>query len=267
MSDKAANIDLGGCNAPKDNCGSSGVTNASQRDFSEFEKRIGYTFVRKELLFKALTHPSWSQQHQGVENNQRLEFLGDSVLSLILARELFDRMPHKREGVLTKSRAALAKRELLSTLAKELGIDGAVLISEAEERNGGRTRQSILEDALESVAGAVYIDSNFDTVRKVVLGWYGDVEERLSHLLGSHNPKGRLQELVQPTLGNEAINYVLIAEEGPAHMRTFRVRVDISGKPMGEGAGSSKKEAEENAAREALEKFDGGACCQNAATT
>jgi ribonuclease III len=259
MSYTAAGIGFEGDKAPKEDCGASGETHCGTYDFSEFEKKIGYTFACKELLFKALTHPSWSQQHQGVENNQRLEFLGDSVLSLILARELFDRMPHKREGVLTKSRAALAKRELLSTLAKELGIDGAVMISEAEERNGGRMRQSILEDALESVAGAVYIDSNFDTVRKVVLGWYGDVEERLSHLMGSHNPKGRLQELVQPTLGNEAINYILIAEDGPAHMRTFRVRVDIAGKPMGEGAGTSKKEAEENAAREALEKFEEGA--------
>jgi ribonuclease III len=227
-------------------------------DFSVFEKRIGYSFVNKELLTKALTHPSWAQQHSGVENNQRLEFLGDSVLSLILARELFDRMPHKREGILTKSRAALAKRALLSTLAKELGIDGAIMLSEAEERNGGRARASILEDALESVAGAVYLDSNFDTVRKVVLCWYGDVEERLSHILGSHNPKGRLQELVQPTMGNEAINYVLVGEEGPAHMRSFKVRVDIAGKSMGEGAGSSKKEAEENAASEALDRIADG---------
>jgi len=234
-------------------------------EFSEFEGKIGYTFARKDLLVKALTHPSFSQQHSVSENNQRLEFLGDSVLSLILARELFDRMPHKREGVLTKSRAALAKRELLSTLAKELGIDKTVLISEAEERNGGRTRDSILEDTLEAVAGAVYLDSDFDTVRKIVLGWYGDVEVRLGHILGSHNPKGRLQELVQPTLGNDAINYVLTGEEGPAHNRSFRVRVDIAGKAMGEGAGSSKKEAEENAAREALEKYDIGANCQTSA--
>jgi ribonuclease III len=233
-------------------------------ELSAFEAKIGYTFACKDLLIMALTHPSWSQQHSGVENNQRLEFLGDSVLSLILARELFDRMPHQREGVLTKSRAALAKRELLSTLAKELGIDNAVLISEAEERNGGRTRESILEDALESVAGAVYVDSNFDTVRKVVIAWYGDVEVRLEHLLGSQNPKGRLQELIQPTMGNEAIRYVVAGEEGPAHMRSFRIRVEIAGKLMGEGTGSSKKEAEENAAREALDKLELVASVANA---
>jgi ribonuclease III len=221
-------------------------------DFSYFEKRIGYAFKDRRLLCMALTHPSWAQQHSGEENNQRLEFLGDAVLSLILAHELYDRMPHKREGVLTRSRAALAKRALLSTLAKELGIDTAIRLSEAEVRNGGRTRQSILEDALESVAGAVYLDSGFDTVRDVVLRWYGDVEERLSHILGSHNPKGRLQELVQPEMGNEAIVYEIVSEEGPPHLRTFRVRVDIAGKPMGEGQGPSKKEAEENAARAAL---------------
>ncbi|HNX05519.1 MAG TPA: ribonuclease III [Opitutales bacterium] len=224
-------------------------------DLSDFEKRIGYVFTDKRLLRMALTHPSWAQQHAGEENNQRLEFLGDSVLSLILARELFDRMPHKREGVLTRSRAALAKRALLSTLALELGIDGAIRLSEAEERNGGRSRQSILEDALESVAGAVYLDAGFDTVRGVVLKWYGDVNERLGHILGSHNPKGQLQELVQPTMGNEAISYVTVGEEGPPHLRQFRVRVEIQGKPMGEGTGSSKKEAEESAAREALTRM------------
>ena len=228
---------------------------AAQVDFSVFEKRIGYSFRDKSLLRMALTHPSWAQQHTGEENNQRLEFLGDAVLSLILARELFDRMPHKREGVLTRSRAALAKRALLSTLAKELGIDEAIRLSEAEERNGGRSRQSILEDALESVAGAVYLDAGFDTVRGIVLFWYGDVSERLNHILGSHNPKGQLQELVQPTMGNEAISYVTIGEDGPPHMRCFRVRVDIQGRAMGEGSGSSKKEAEENAAREALAKM------------
>ena len=224
-------------------------------DLSDFEKRIGYTFRDKALLCMALTHPSWAQQHTGFDNNQRLEFLGDSVVSLILARELYDRMPHKREGVLTRSRAALAKRALLSTLALELGIDAAIRLSEAEERNGGRGRQSILEDALESVAGTVYLDSNFDTVRSVILLWYGDVEERLSHILGSHNPKGQLQELVQPAMGNEALVYAIVGEEGPPHLRTFRVRVDIAGKPMGEGTGASKKEAEENAARMALAKM------------
>jgi ribonuclease-3 len=230
-------------------------TTCETLDFSAFEARIGYTFKDKSLLRMALTHPSWAQQHAGEENNQRLEFLGDSVLSLILARELYDRMPHKREGVLTRSRAALAKRALLSTLAKELGIDNTILLSEAEDRNGGRTRQSILEDALESVAGAVYIDSDFNTVRDVVLKWYGDVRERLSHLLDSHNPKGQLQELVQPTLGNDAIVYAIVSEDGPPHLRTFRVRVDIAGKDMGEGSGSSKKEAEENAARVALTRI------------
>jgi ribonuclease III len=228
-------------------------------DFTAFEKRIGYVFNDKSLLQMALTHPSWAQQHEGEENNQRLEFLGDSVVSLILARELYERMPNKREGVLTRSRAALAKRALLSTLAKELGIDRAIRLSEAEDRNGGRTRQSILEDALESVAGAVYLDSSFDNVRNVVLVWYGDLRERLNHLLSTHNPKGQLQELVQPTMGNEAIVYTIVSEDGPAHMRSFHVRVDIQGKSMGEGTGSSKKEAEENAAREALASM--GAQC------
>jgi ribonuclease-3 len=217
-----------------------------------FQRRIGHHFANASLLTTALTHPSWMQQHGGGMNNQRLEFLGDSVLSLTLARELFLRMPDVREGVLTHSRAALAKRALLSTLALELGIDAVLRLSEAEERNGGRSRESILEDTLEAVAGAVFLDSSFEHASQVVIGWYGDIRKRLEGLLGSHNPKGRLQELVQPAMGNEAISYTLLSEEGPAHMRVFRVRLDIGGEPKGEGSGSSKKEAEENAAREAL---------------
>lgn len=225
-------------------------------DYSDFERKIGYSFNDRSLLVTALTHPSWAQQHEGEENNQRLEFLGDSVLSLILAEELFRRMPHKREGVLTRSRAALSKRALLSTLAVELGLDAQIRLSEAEERNGGRSRASILEDTLESVAGAVYLDCGFEAARKVILGWYGDIPGRLRIILGTHNPKGRLQELVQPTMGNEAIVYELMSEDGPPHLRTFTVRVLIEGKQMGEGRGSSKKEAEENAASEALTHMD-----------
>ena len=222
-----------------------------------FSHILGFNPGNIELYQIAVRHRSvpFKNKHGELVNNERLEFLGDSVVSLILARELFDRMPHKREGVLTRSRAALAKRALLSSLALELGIDAQIRISEAEDRNGGRLRPSTLEDALESVAGAVYIDSNFDTVRDVVLGWYGDLHERLSHLMGTHNPKGQLQELIQPTMGNDAIVYTIIGEDGPPHMRSFKVRVDISGKPMGEGAGACKKEAEENAAREALAKM------------
>jgi len=227
-------------------------TAEAQWEFSAFEGRIGYCFNKRKLLVMALTHPSWAQQHDGEENNQRLEFLGDSVLSLILAQELYERMPNKREGVLTHSRAALAKRALLSSLALELGVDSALRLSESEERNGGRARESILEDTLESVAGAVYLDSSFERARSVVMGWYGDLHARLDVILGSHNPKGRLQELVQPTMGNEAISYTIISEDGPPHLRSFSVQVDIGGKVMGEGVGASKKEAEENAAREAL---------------
>ncbi|MFA5256723.1 MAG: ribonuclease III [Opitutales bacterium] len=229
-----------------------------ERDcYAAFQQRIGYAFRDRRLLVMALTHPSWAQQHDGEENNQRLEFLGDSVLSLVLASELYGRMPDKREGVLTHSRAALAKRALLSALALELGVDAALGLSESEERNGGRARDSILEDTLESIVGAVFLDSDFEVARSVVLGWYGDLRERLEGLLGSHNPKGQLQELVQPRMGNEAITYTIVEEEGPPHLRTFRVRVDLCGKAMGEGSGASKKEAEENAARVALEAMQG----------
>ncbi len=231
-----------------------GTRSAEEQQIEVFEIRIGYAFRSRALLLLALTHPSWTQLNGG-ESNQRLEFLGDSVLSLILARELYERMPQKREGTLTHCRAALAKRALLSNLALELGIDKVIRLSEAEERNGGRSRESILEDTLEALVGALYLDSSFDVARGVVMCWYGDLRARLGGLLSAHNPKGQLQELVQPSMGNEAISYMVISEDGPPHMRSYTVRVDIGGKNMGEGSGSSKKEAEENAARAALATF------------
>lgn len=228
------------------------MSEADQPDFSVLEERIGYHFTDRDLLTRALTHPSWSQIYPEDEHYQRLEFLGDSVLSLVLAEKLYALFPHKREGVLTRNRAALAKGAQLATLAKELTLDEHLRLSEAEFRNGGRMRESILEDTVESVIGAIYLDGGMAAARDVILSWYGDLKERLQDLLHLHNPKGQLQERIQPQLGNDAIRYVVLEESGPPHSRQFRVCVEISGKNAGEGSGTSKKEAEENAAREAL---------------
>ncbi len=216
------------------------------------EARIGYSFMDKGLLQRALTHTSWSQVHPEDDHNQRLEFLGDAVLNLILADKLCALLPHKREGVLTRNRAALSKGMQLSALARELTLDAYLRLSDAEERNGGRARDGVLEDAVEALIGAVYLDSSYTRCREVVLGWYGDLHARLDTLLHLHNPKGRLQERVQSVYGNDSVRYVVVEQEGPPHNRLYRIRVDISGEPRGEGSGSSKKEAEENAAREAL---------------
>ncbi len=219
---------------------------------AELETVIGYRFGDRDLLQRALTHPSWTQLHAEDEHYQRLEFLGDAVLSLILAGELYKILPSKREGALTRARSALSRGKQLASLAVELGLPKHLRLSEAEERNGGRQRESILEDIVEAVIGGIYVDGGYEMARTVVLSWYGNLRERLKELLSGHNPKGQLQEKVQPTLGNEAIKYRVLEESGPPHDRTFKVVVEIDGQAAGEGVGGSKKEAEENAAREAL---------------
>jgi ribonuclease-3 len=221
---------------------------------SQLEERLGYTFRNPELLERAMTHPSFAQLlGNKTKHNQRLEFLGDAVLGMILAERLYATLPSEREGVLTKNRSALVKGEQLSQLSRDLGLPAFIRLSEAEERNQGRRRHSILEDALEAAVGAIYLDSDYTTVREVVLQWYGDLDARLDGILNGHNPKGRLQEIVQPRLGNTAIEYSLVDETGPAHRKQFVVEVRIDGEAAGQGKGSSKKAAEEAAATSALD--------------
>ena len=211
-------------------------------NYTRLEEQLGHAFANPKLLTRALTHPSFGHGlKDGVEHNQRLEFLGDAVLSFILAEELFHHLPHEREGELTRSRSALAKGKQLSSLALELGLKDWIRLSEAEERNKGRERDSILEDTLEAVIGAIYLDSDLDTTRGVVKKWIGDLDERLARLLEEHNPKGQLQEIIQPVKGNTAIQYKIVESDGPDHARVYTVEVSIDGIGYGSGVGSSKK--------------------------
>lgn len=228
-------------------------------DLADLETRIGHKFASPVLLETALTHPSYTQQYPDCnrDNNQRLEFLGDSVVSLILSTALFHRYPGKREGLLTRNRAALARGKQLTGLARELGIGNYLWLGEGEEANNGRDRESILEDALEALIGALYLDCGFEQTSAIVIAWYGNIEERLEEsLTRNNNPKGRLQEILHPQHGNQSLEYRVVAEEGPDHAKQFRVEVLIMGEPYGQGTGSSKKEAEEAAAVVALARLD-----------
>ena len=219
------------------------------------EERIGYHFKQKTLLEQSLTHPSfYHNSRRSGEHNQRLEFLGDAILSAILAEALYTLFPDVREGVLSRQRSMLARGAFLSGLAHRLGLHQHLRLSRIDALHGGCERESTLEDGLEALVGAIYLDSDFTTTRRVVLGWFGDIQQVLDCYDDVHNPKGQLQELVQTMAGNDAVEYRVVEECGPDHDKTFCVKVAIEGVVQGTGTGSSKKEAEENAARAALAK-------------
>jgi ribonuclease-3 len=224
------------------------------------EARIGHAFRDRALLLRALTHASWLQDNPGSPgSNQRLEFLGDSVLQLVLTEALFGLFPADREGELTKSRAVLGKGEFLATLAREIGLDACLRLGANEDASGGRSRDAALEDAFEALVGAVHLDGGIDASRRMVLGIYGDLAARISSLEGLANPKGRLQEIIQPLHGNQALRYEVLSTEGADHEREFEVAVFLLGRRIGSGRGTSKKLAEEEAARVGLAALGTGA--------
>ncbi|MFZ5494919.1 MAG: ribonuclease III [Verrucomicrobiota bacterium] len=217
------------------------------------QKRLGYEFREPALLLAALTHSSYLQDDpQAGPHNQRLEFLGDSVLQFILTDALYREFPAEREGALSRRRAVLSKGGFLTQMARDLGLDACLRLNKSEEDSGGRNRASTLEDAFEALVGAVYLDSDLATVRRLVLSWYGPLGERLAVSEDAENPKGRLQELIQPEHGNHALTYTVSATTGPRHARIYEVEVFLNGNKIGTGSGSSKKTAEEAAARVAL---------------
>jgi ribonuclease-3 len=224
----------------------------------QLQVRIDYAFRQRSLLERAVTHPSFLQDHpETAESNQRFEFLGDAVLQLALTEALFSLFPGDREGVLSKRRAVLANGVFLARLAREIGLDSCLRLGASEESTGGRARASALEDAFEALLGAIYLDSDLATVRRVVRTLYGELPARLAGLEDIENAKGRLQELVQPTHGNSALRYEVVRIEGEDHAREYEVGVYLRDRPLGTGRGSSKKAAEEAAAREALTALQG----------
>lgn len=220
------------------------------------ESRVGHVFRDRSLLERALTHPSLLPVLRGAESNQRLEFLGDAVLQLLLSEALYAEFPGEREGVLSRRRAILANGTTLALLARELGLDRALRLGPSEESSGGRQRTSALGDAFEALLGAVYLDAGLEAARAVVRAAYGPLPERLAALGDEKTPKSRLQELVQPRHGNDALTYQVVATEGEDHRRTFEVSVSLLGREIGRGRGSSKKAAEEAAAEAGLREME-----------
>lgn len=223
---------------------------------ASLQQRLGHEFRSLPLLEEALTHPSYLQDHPATtSHNQRLEFLGDSVLQFILTDALFRESTDEREGVLSKRRAVLSKGEFLTRMARDLGLDASLRLSKSEADSGGRSRASILEDAFEALVGAIYLDSDLATTRRLVLAWYGPLAARLDTAEDAENPKGQLQELVQPQHGNTALRYEVVTTTGPRHAQKYEVAVFLHDRQLGTGHGPSKKTAEEEAARGALKQL------------
>lgn len=218
------------------------------------EQRLDYKFRNPLLLAEALTHPSLGYETQRHHfDNQRLEFLGDAVLQLIYTEFLFDTYPDFPEGELTKLRARLVSREGLRINADALDLGKYLMMGRGEEATGGRSRASSLADAYEALMGALYLDSDYVTVRRIVLTETRERLENLSLEDGNANPKGRLQEILQ-AIAPLSPSYEVVEQSGPEHLKQFVSRIVWEGQELGRGSGSSKKEAETQAARMALQK-------------
>jgi len=217
------------------------------------QQRIAHSFRNPALLLQAVTHPSYLPEHpEAGESNQRLEFLGDAVLQILVGEALFRQFTDNPEGPLSRRRALLVNGTTLAHLAREIGLDACLQLGTSEESTGGRNRTMALGDAFEALVGALYLDSDLEQTREVVLGLYGDLRARLAPLEETDNPKGRLQELVQPQHGNSALRYEVLSIFGEDHAREYEVAVYLLERLLGTGLGSSKKLAEEAAARVAL---------------
>ena len=213
---------------------------------------LGHHFADLSLLRTALTHGSVSYEGQhGQADNQRLEFLGDAVLQLALSEMLYRRLAQAHEGILTQLRAQLVSAKGLARVARRLQLGGFLIMGRGEEANGGRERDSNLADALEAIAGAVYLDAGMDAVQAFVRRHFLADLEALGGNPNEQNPKGQLQELLQ-ALGPQAPTYQVIGESGPDHAKSFETLVQWNGWSLGRGLGRSKKEAEVEAARQAL---------------
>lgn len=216
------------------------------------QDRLGVSFRDPGLLRVALTHPSYSNEHpdDAPETNERLEFLGDAVLGLIVAEALYSDFPEIEEGRLTEWRAQLVCGPTLSRVATRLGLGDVLLLGRGEEATGGRTREGNLERVFEAVVGAVMLDQGLEPAREFAHRALAEEIEALDVDPGILNPKGALQQLVQGTLGRP--QYVTTAEEGPEHARSFTIEVRLDNETVGTGRGSSKQQAEKEAARQAL---------------
>lgn len=217
------------------------------------EETLGYNFEKRELLEQALTHSSYTRENNlpRAKCNERVEFLGDAFFDAIVGEELYIRLPDKKEGYLTKYRALIVCESSLAEAARAIQLGQYLKLGKGEEGTGGRDRESVIANAMEAMIGAVYLDGGYDAAKEFVMKYF---EKRINDAVDGklHNDyKSEFQEKAQRH-GSVHIQYALVDEEGPDHDKTFYVKLLVNNQVQGEGSGKSKKEAEQNAAKDAI---------------
>ena len=211
-------------------------------NLNALQKNLNYSFKDKEYIKKALTHSSYGNEHNMglTENNERLEFLGDAILNLVVSQYLYKKYPNYPEGELTKIRAKVVCESSLAYAARKIQIGKYLLLGKGEEATGGRDRESILADAAEAIVGAIYMDSDFDTTNKLLLSNFeADIVYAVAKGDLFIDYKTELQERLQKN-GNSKVEYVVVREEGPDHNKVFHMDVRVDGKTIGNGTGRNK---------------------------
>jgi len=220
------------------------------------EAKIGYSFKNKELLEEALTHTTYANEHRDAvqQDNQRLEFLGDSIVNSVITSRLFAELSDEREGVLTKKRAELINETALSKIARHIGLGEFLLLGKGEDMDQGREKPSILADAYEALIGAIYLDSSYDTVSLIVRQHFDEVLGPMEKISIS-DYKSLLLEICQSRY--KCLPRILVIDEiGPEHDKEFIVHVELEGRVVGQGRGRNKKQAAQTACKEALRLLD-----------
>jgi ribonuclease-3 len=225
--------------------------------FSELEKKINIFFKNKRLLAEALTHRSYLNEHLKwkYNHNERLEYLGDAVLELIISEYLFHKFPNYDEGKLTLLRAALVNYQNLSKIAKKLKLDKFLLLSKGEKKDVSKAKDVILANTIEALIGAIYLDDGLETAKKFVEKFIAPTLNEILETKSYKDYKSKLQELIQEKL-KITPTYKVLEESGPAHRKLFKIGVYFKDKLIAEGSGFSKQEAEMEAARKALENIE-----------
>jgi len=223
--------------------------------FSDIQKKVGYHFKNRELLERSLTHKSYANENRVSSHNERLEFLGDAVLSLVISEYLMKTCPYSSEGDLSRLRAAVVSEPALASIARNIGLGNYLLLGRGEDQTGGRDKNSLLADCLEALIASIYLDAGNAAVETFVIRFFGDLIDKTCMTGGTLDYKTEVQELCQEQL-KVLPEYRIVAETGPDHQKKFSVELVIKGEVYGRGAGKSKKEAEQRAARVAMEKLN-----------